>query len=454
QRQLVLVTNDSLLQSLADEYGILWYHDEKQLRETLTDAAVGVPSRKFESPAIVQANSKPLGFQRWLILITAVLAVGLLYYVLTPKVTVTVTPELLIYQEQVDLLGTPAGTAITMHEQLPQLMLQPIKAVLETEATIAATGSEIIGTSAAAGVVVFINEGEQAVVVPKDTKVQTGDRIMFATEVEIEVPGRSTQYFLDVAAGIKAGQQEVTVIALEKGEQGNVAAGRIRELVDHDLGTSLVVRNPESTSGGASRQRTVVSETDLERGFQVCRRQAELKAEEILQTKTFEDESVLIPESVSLNDLFSEPSLEVGSEAQSIHIVARYEAQGQVFRRKDLAGLLQREIQQKLPSDFLLFEPKFEVEELTGTADQGAMPINVRVKAPIYRKLDAGEVAKLIAGLRLQDLTEFAKVLDVESVQVEPTRREYLPKFTHWIRVQIDTPGNGVRVAGLDKPFD
>ncbi|NLK08050.1 MAG: hypothetical protein GX316_05050, partial [Firmicutes bacterium] len=42
QRQLVLVTNDSLLQSLADEYGILWYHDEKQLRETLTDAAVGV----------------------------------------------------------------------------------------------------------------------------------------------------------------------------------------------------------------------------------------------------------------------------------------------------------------------------------------------------------------------------------------------------------------------------
>ena len=45
-------------------------------------------------------------------------------------------------------------------------------------------------------------------VVPKGTEVKTGEGVVFQTDEAVTVPGRSTEYFLDVAAGVRAGQRK------------------------------------------------------------------------------------------------------------------------------------------------------------------------------------------------------------------------------------------------------
>lgn len=442
QRQLVIISQDAVVESLAKELGIEWYASEASLADALGVLQADEATRAFEptlDPLVSSSLTRP-SLQRWLVLVMAVLAVGLLYYALTPKVTVLVTPELLIYQEKIELLGMgPHATDVDLGS-VPVLPLHAVKAVLETEATVSATGSQVIGTSAAQGVAVFINEGNQAVTVPKGTQLHTGTGVVFLTDSAVTVPGRSTEYFLDVAAGVKAGQKEVQIIAADKGEGGNVAAGRIRELGDAKLAASLVVRNPEATTGGTSVQKMIVTEDDIKQAEAICRRQAKLKAGEILQSKAAETGSVVVLESVSLEDVFLEPSIEVGSEGQAVQVVARFEAIGQSFHRKDLGEILQLELERRASPDLAIFEPKFEIERLEAVPEGATIAMVADVRVPVYRRFVAKDFASLLAGLRLQDVGELAKALDAESILVEPDTMEYLPRFAHWIKVEVGAP--------------
>ena len=459
-RQLVIISSDPLVQSLAGELEIECHGSEAQLAAALgvlgRDSEAGPELEKPGSPWIDDADPpEPLvstslrrpALQRWLVLAVAVLAVGILYYALTPKVTVFVTPQLLIYQQTIELLGVGPDATNVEIGNLPVLPLQPVKAVLETEATVSATGSQTIGTGAAQGVAVFINESDQAVTVPKGAELHTGSGVVFRTDAAVTVPSRSTEYFLDVAAGVRAGQEEVRISAVEKGEQGNVAAGRIREFGDSRLAASLAVRNPDPTRGGASVQQMIVTEDDIKKAETICQRQAHLRAGEILQGKVGQSGSVLILESVSIEQTALEPSVDAGSEGQAVHVLTRFETQGQAFRRKDLGEVLQQELERKLPPDLVLYRPKFEIERLVATPQEQIIALEADVKIPVHRRLVAGDLARLLVGLRLQDVGELAKALDAESIVVEPLEVDRLPRFAHWIKVEVGVPEAAVAIT-------
>ncbi|NLJ85420.1 MAG: hypothetical protein GX322_03195 [Firmicutes bacterium] len=455
QRQLIIVSEDPMLPILCHELGIECYGNESELRQTLgTGRQIESTSEadreleenwsaapiNVEAPLVETTVWRPT-LQRWLVLIMAVVAVGLVYYVLTPKVVVTVTPQLFNYQQTVRIAGVSSGGSEHGEDNLPTLPLEPIKAVLETEAIVTATGSQTLGTAFATGVVVFINETDQAVTVPKGTELATGEGVAFKTNAAVTVPGRSTDYFLDVATGVRAGQKEVGITALEKGSQANVTAGRIRLINNSKLNEVLTVRNPEPTGGGASIQQPVVTEEDIEKAKAVCLRQANLQIEEILQNKANQTNSILIVESATLEQRAVEPSVEAGSEAQTLRVLARFEARGQAFRRGDLGEIIQRELERDLPLGIVLYQPKFEVERLTANLEDNAVVLlEADVKAPVHRQILAGEVARLLAGLRRQDVEELSKVLDAESIAIEPDNASYLPRFAHWIKVEVGAP--------------
>ena len=140
-------------------------------------------------------------------------------------------PGLLSYQQNVQILGVGSESAEVETGSLPVLPLKSVKAVIETEAIVSATGSQTLGTAFAKGAAVLINEGDEPINVPKGTLLKTGEGVVFQTDEPVVVHGRSTEYFLDVAAGVRAGQKEVGITASEAGEKGNVAAGRIRATV-------------------------------------------------------------------------------------------------------------------------------------------------------------------------------------------------------------------------------
>jgi hypothetical protein len=444
QRQLMLISKDAIVQALAKEEGIECYASEYQLAEALGLLA-HTPSEKPESNAdgqepLTQVTVRRYGLQQVMVLFVAMVAVGLLYYALMPKVTVVVTPGLMVYQQTVEILGIGADDEEAKANSLPVLPLQSVKAVMETEAVVSATGNQALGTAFAKGVAVFINEGSDPVNVPKGTEVKTGEGVVFQTDEAVSVPGRSTEYFLDVAAGVKAGQKEVGITAIKAGEEGNVAAGRIRSFSDSALVKKLVVRNPEPIRGGVSIQQTQVTEEDIKRAEAVCAKQASLKAGEILQAKANPSGLVLIPESVAIEKEGLEPDIAIGEEAQAVKVLARFQAQGQAFKRRDLGALLERELGRQLPEDLVLYQPKFEIDGLVATLADGSITLVADVKAPVHRRLPVSELARRLVGLDHQEVWELGKALDVDSIEIVPHDVGRLPRFAHWIKVEVKVP--------------
>jgi hypothetical protein len=456
RRQLVLITKDPIVQSLAEEQGIEWYPSEYELADALgvlaqvKDTAGTGDSfqEKGGRDTVKGGNGEPIahvgvrrpGLQQWIVLVIAAIAVGMLYYALMPKVTVVVTPELLIYQQSVQMVGVGPETTDVETGGLPVLPLTSVKAVIETEAIVSATGSQILGTAFAKGVVVFINEGDEPVSVPKGTLLKTGEGVVFQTDEAVIIPGRSTEYFLDVAAGVRAGQKEVGITASEAGEKGNVAAGRIRVFADSALGKRLVVRNPEPVRGGMSINQTKVTDQDISRALEVCSRQANLKAREILQAKADQEGSVLIPESVVVTEDSVEPEVNVGDEAQTVKVLARFHAQAQSFRRQDVGEVLERELGMQLPEELVIYQPRFEIQQLTAVLQKDCVMLDADVRAPVHRKFLPSDLARLLVGLGRQEVEQLAKALDVDSVVVTPKDVERLPRFAHWIKVEVKGP--------------
>lgn len=444
QRQLMLISEDAIVQALAEEEGIECYTSEYELAEALGLLA-HTPSKKPESSGdaqepLAQVTVRRYGLQQVMVLFIAMVAVGLLYYALMPKVTVVVTPGLLVYQQTVEMLGIGADDKEAEANTLPILPLHLVKAVIETEAVVSATGNQTLGTAFAKGVAVFINEGSDPVNVPKGTEVKTGEGVVFQTDEAVTVPGRSTEYFLDVAAGMKAGQKEVGITATKAGEEGNVAAGRIRAFSDSALAKQLVVRNPEPIRGGVSIQQTKVTEEDVKRAETVCAKQASLKAGEILQAKVGPTGLVLIPESIAIEKDGLEPDIAIGEEAQAVKVLARYQAQGQAFKRRDLGEVLERELSRQLPEELVLYQPRFEIEGLIATVADSAITLVADVKAPVHRRLPVGELARRLVGLERQEVSELGKALDVDSIEIVPHDVGRLPRFAHWIKVEVKVP--------------
>lgn len=464
-RQLIMVTTDPLLQRLCARTGIRCFPTEAEaLAESGTvlsfDAAgasgedeLKIGKARLASTADAAGKEDRGGklqrkpaFNRFVALIIAIIALGLLYYIFTPKVTVVVTPRLSIFRQTVKMMGVPPESRQEAAEK-PILPLKPVEAVIETQADVFTTGSQVVGTERARGVVVFLNEGEKPVVVPAGTIMTTAGGVQYKTEKAVTVPARKTEYFLDVPAGIAAGRAEVSIVALEAGVSGNVAAGRVRRFADPGFNRQLTVRNPEAIGGGAERRQSIVSEEDLERAEAICQQRAVLQAGKILQSRAADRDNVLIPESVQVERIERQSTVEAGAEAREVTVMTRFRATGMAFARQDLGQVLKDEITRHLPEDMALYRRKFEVESLKAAlTDTGNVQLEARVSAAVYRRLSTTELVAALAGLSRQDVESIARAVALEKIEIMPDNVARLPRFRHWIRVEVDLPPSAVAV--------
>jgi hypothetical protein len=161
---------------------------------------------------------------------------------------------------------------------------------------------------------------------------------------------------------------------------------------------------------------------------------------EILQAKADGEGTVLILESVQLEKESSQPDAEAGQEAETVKVTARFRALGQSFRRQELGQLLRQELEARLPEDLVLFQPKFEIEQLSAAVGDGNIVLTGEVAAPVHRRLPEAQLAALFAGLERREVDEMAKVLDAASIVIEPADVGHLPRLAHWIKVEVTAP--------------
>ncbi len=189
------------------------------------------------------------------LLLIAVLAAALALaaVMLLPRAVVVVTPQPRPVQAELVVHADPNEKSIDYETASFPARVDQVE--LNVRGQIETVKTELAPVGRAEGTVVFINRTLQEQVIPISTTVTTsaGEPIEFITTLTATIP-----------AGVGA-ITPTTVIAVEPGPQGNVAAGTVNRIADPRLALVARVINDEPFSGGTMEPARVVEQADKER---------------------------------------------------------------------------------------------------------------------------------------------------------------------------------------------
>jgi hypothetical protein len=195
--------------------------------------------------------AQQLGMLILIVMLAFVLVIG--FIGLVPQATVTVTPlskpvetELIVKADpDVDTLDYQTLTFPARREQV-ELRLSGEIETIKTELT---------PVDPARGQVTFINRTEIEQTIPATTTVAAtaGEAVEFVTTISATIP-----------AGIGS-TASASIIAVEPGRKGNVAAGQINRFTDPGFNLLARVTNESGTSGGDIAPARIVTEDDKPR---------------------------------------------------------------------------------------------------------------------------------------------------------------------------------------------
>ncbi len=428
--------NVRLLKFYAERTGKQLYYQTalSEVAQFLTAQGLDEYKPLVEEPvATVDSEEKLPRFRprlRHLFWIPALIAVAGFFVLYAPEPTkIILVPEKERYAVRfqfnvADLETVPVTTEFTIVEELPS------------------SGRNIRGVTAAQGSVVLINDSAQTIQVPKGTIVTTSGGTRFTTLETVKVPARKTEYFYEIPVGLKAGQAEVKVQAVEKGKAGNVVAGRITQIEGL---ASLKVTNPEPTFGGDDQSLPVVSEADLTSLRERLEEQVAGQVFEQLQLVAGSDYQLLEPnlawDFVELN--FSQTP---GQEAGILRGTAVVQASGQAlsmsFLQNRLASLVKEEVDKN--GKKLYSNP--EIVEFAQESD-GLVVCQVQaVVTPVFSEADL--VNKVVGRSTQEAVAELRSVQGVKDVRIAGDAAR-LPSRKSLILLQVTTEPETVLTNGL-----
>lgn len=183
--------------------------------------------------------------------ILVLLILGLLAFSV-PAADVTVTLPSHSFSLPMRLTATANSHQDVAHKTLPA---QTLSSTFFATGPGHATGTTLVGTKAATGIVTFTNTGSSDIVIPTGTIVATQSGVQFMTTAEtlVSAPPNNTNI--------------APILARKNGSGGNVPANAITSIPSSSnpgLNTSaLTVTNPNPTNGGGAGSATSVSASDV-----------------------------------------------------------------------------------------------------------------------------------------------------------------------------------------------
>ena len=248
--QLALVTTDPEVIYQAEKVGVPIFETReiaqirpwrKSFREFTRREIVQHASEGREIDLTSREDRKQVrqlpAWSRIAIFTTALLGVLGVLGMLLPAATIVIKTETQERSLEIPIRAIKGESGLNLSGIIP---LRESKITVQDQVSVPATGSVLVPTEKATGMVVFSNLGEEPVEIPEGSVLSTsGDPpIQYLTEEK------------GIVAGGYGEEVLIPVIALRPGVSGNVSSDEINT-IGGSLGANLTASNPEPTSGGS-----------------------------------------------------------------------------------------------------------------------------------------------------------------------------------------------------------
>jgi hypothetical protein len=447
-KDVVLITTDLAVAKVAYAYGLhvyespemAWAPEGRVIDLDITQPLGQVVAEKTRSKR--RTIRTKFGYQRMTIVFIALLAIVAIWYAFTPQVTVVVTPATRYITHEMSL---PLAASDETGEGVP---LHTLEVSAQVNAERAATGRKTIGVSVATGSVLLFNETDKAVTVPAGTQVSTDGGQVFLTQTTVTVPPVQAEYFMNVAVGMRAGQQEVAVQAQKSGSGGNVASGRIRLLPQGPTGLKVV--NPEATYGGADRSVSYITATDIANAHKAASTALRQKAMETLLEQLGDNAYVYLAH-LSVQEGKMDSSASEDQEGTQVSVRLNGKATVPYILKQDVFAQAAKVTKGSIPAGHEQFG-SIQVEYLGDPQNQEILPEAVDIKAviPVIRTLDKDTIKRQVAGLETSVAAASLLASDaIGAVTISGRERKSVPRWTPWIQVVLSKPTESYSVESV-----
>ncbi len=439
-KEAVFITDDLRLKKILEDEGWQVFENHHQLikdrQEHQVVELVREEEEEYHTGLSLKAEKKKGKWLRRFLLLAFLLFPALIwFYYNYYSVVIQVSPARESMTREFQLQADLATAEVDVEEGLVPLQRQSIKQ--ELNLSFPATGSRKVGISAARGSISLVNDQDQSVNLPVGTILLGSGGEEFETTSRVTIPAVEVDYLMDVVVGMKAGQTEVEIRALEKGSSGNLQAGEINRFADQDL--KLKVVNPEPTEGGRDQEEKYITTDDL--------RGAEETVQELLEERVLNSLREQIEgEHLLLEDPFNDQQLSLESEFEKGQITEEFSVQGEIsgdyyyLLQEDLEYVIAKSFNDNLESGYRLTSIPLQLKKLEVEGREGeTLALRLRVEGQVEAEIDPQHLASSLRGESLTATSrELSQMKEIRDYKILDRDHDYLPAFGFGIRVVVE----------------
>jgi hypothetical protein len=356
-----------------------------------------------------------------------------LFLFVLPSATIHLTPKADPLQLERDVIVDASATEVKVEEAS---VIIPGKAGERTEegsTTAAATGKKDVGERARGTVTVKNCEDSSSHNLPAGSTLRSAG-LSFTTNNAVTLPAAVV-----VGGVVTCGEAQVGITAAAAGANYNLSNATFTVPLSGNYSAT------GSTSGGSTRQVTVVSQGDVDSAKTKLTEELTERAKREL-ARALGDGVRLPKEALQVSAVSATPSPAVGAEAANFTLQLTLQVKALGFNEEDLRKALVEAAKPELGDDReVMVEEDQEAELEVRSSDLAAGTINMHASLEAFsaRRYVPGEVAGAIKGKTVKQAEEYFREEDAISevkVSIWPSFKSRLPYFASRIKIRLETP--------------
>lgn len=305
---------------------------------------------------------------------------------------------------------------------------------LEMTMALATTGKVAVGDGVAKGAVVFTNETDQQVVIPKGTQVAAQTGVAFVTTQEAMLPaGRGKQV-------------EVPIQAAKAGSQGNVRATDITVLRG-PLRSMALVSNAAPTSGGTDKEAQGVAAEDMDRLRALVVEVMRQQGLEALTQQQREEGVVIYPQTGRVLLTEADFSPQVGEPAPWLIVTARGRLRVLAIKEEHIRQLALHRLGEARPGEAIawVLDGSFHTAGASlSQFDEETAKLEIETEMEVVDGLDKGRIVSDLRGRSASSarsyLTERLRLRQPPQIDITPGWGFGIPRFDWRINLKVEGP--------------